>query len=100
MMQMVPITVKAYKTLVCVESDVSSVDQIADLTRIEKDEIRSILAHMATLKLVKTKGILAFTERRITDDGIRALLAYGKFYDNDDDVKELKETLKEVSNGV
>jgi hypothetical protein len=99
MMQMIPITADAFKILVCIESDVNSIGKIAELTRIGKDEVRNILIHLTTLKLVKTKGILAFTERKITADGIRTILAYGKFYDKDEDVKELKESLKEAEDG-
>ncbi len=99
LMELLPVTSNSYKILVCIEHDASSVNEIADMTRIAKDEIRSSLAHMTAIKLVKTKGILAFTERKVTAEGLRALAAYGKFYDKDDDVKELKQSLEEAANG-
>jgi hypothetical protein len=99
LMELLPITSSAYKILSCVESEVSSVYEIADMTRIPKDEIRNSLAHMAAIKLLKTKGILAFTERKVTAEGLRALAAYSKFYEKDDDVKELKQSLEEAANG-
>lgn len=99
LMELLPITSNAYKILLCIDSDVSSVHGIADVTRIGKDEIRSSLAHLTAIKLVKTKGILAFAERKITADGLRALVAYNKFYDKDDDVNELKQNLEEAANG-
>jgi len=99
LMEKIPIGADAYKILVCIEYEVSSVREIAELTRIEKDEIRSILAHLSAIELVKSTGILAFTERKITADGLRALLAYGKFYEKDEDVKELKQNLEEDATG-
>ena len=99
MTKIMPVSADAYKILVCMESDVSSARDIAELTRIGKDEVRSILLHMTTLKLVKTKGMLAFTERKVTADGVRAIQAYSKFYDKDEDVKELKESLEKEADG-
>lgn len=99
LMELLTVTTNAYKILLCIESDASTVGEIADMTRIAKDEIRSSLAHLTAIKLVKTKGLLAFTERQVTADGLRAFAAYAKFYDSYDDVKQVKQSLKEAADG-
>jgi hypothetical protein len=95
LMEILPVSINAYKVMLCVESGVESPGKISDLTRISKDDIKASLAHLTELKLVETKGMLVFLERKVTAEGIRALSVYKKVYGSEDDVREVQEQLAE-----
>jgi hypothetical protein len=95
LMEILPVSVNSYKTLICLEAGIESPSKISELTRISKEDVKASLAHLKELKLVEAKGMLAFLERKLTADGVRALAVYRKVYGNDDDVLEVERKLPE-----
>lgn len=95
LMEILPVSSGSYKVLMCLEAGIRSTSKISDLTRISKDDIKASLAHLNEMKLVETKGILAFLERKVTAEGVRALSAYKKVYRNDEDIRQLEQQLVE-----
>jgi predicted transcriptional regulator len=92
-MEILPVSVNSYKILVCLEAGIESPSKIFELTRISKDDVKASLAHLNELRLVETKGMLVFLERKLTADGVRALAVYRKVYGNDEDVVEVERKL-------
>lgn len=99
-MEMLPLSRNSFKVLLCVKRGIESAGKISDVTRIRKDEVKASLALLAELKLIETKGLLVFLERKLTAEGVHALSAYRRVYGDDEDVLEVKEKLAvEVENG-
>lgn len=100
LMEMLPLSRNSFKVLLCVKRGIESAGKISDVTRIRKDEVKASLALLAELKLIETKGLLVFLERKLTAEGVHALSAYRRVYGDDEDVLEVKEKLAvEVENG-
>jgi hypothetical protein len=97
LLEIIPISAKTFKVMLCIQAGIRSAGRISDVTRIAKDEINASLALLRELKLVKSSGMLAFLERKVTADGMRALSAYRKVYGKDDDVLEVENELAEES---
>jgi hypothetical protein len=100
LMELLPLSRNCYKVLMCIGADVHSVKKISDLARLSTDDVRASLALLKELKLVESKGMLAFLERKITGDGIRAQSVYSKVYADDEDVKEVEGKIAGVGNGA
>lgn len=94
-MEILPVSRNSYKVLLCIEAGIASVSEISDLTRIPKDDVKAAIALLNSLKLVETKGMLAFLQRKASADGVRALSVYRKVYGSDEDVLEVEEKLVE-----
>jgi hypothetical protein len=90
-----PLSRNGYKILLCFKAEIESVPQIAEICRVDKDDVRSSLAVLGEMKYVATSGILAFLSRRITGDGIRVLSAYHKVFAQDEDVLDVRSRLEE-----
>jgi len=97
-MEILPVSRNSYKALLCIEAGIASVSEISDLTRIPKDDVKSAIALLNSLKLVETKGMLAFLQRKVSADGVRALSVYRKVYGSDEDVLTVEEKLAEEEN--
>jgi len=95
LMEILPLSANTFKVLLCIESGIRSRSRISEVTRIPKDVVRRSLALLLELKLVESKGMLAFLERKVTADGLRALFAYRKVYGSDEDVLEVESNLTE-----
>lgn len=95
LMEILPVSRNSYKVLLCIEAGIASVSEISDLTRIPKDDVKAAIALLNSLKLVETKGMLAFLQRKASADGVRALSVYRKVYGSDEDVLEVEEKLVE-----
>jgi len=101
LMEILPVSANTFKVLLCIDSSIRSSGKISDITRIPKDEVKASLALLRELKLIESKGMLAFLERKVTADGLRTLFAYRKVYGNDEDVRQVEEELAgEAGNGT
>ena len=95
LLELLPLSRNSYKVLMCLESGIESPSKISDLTRLEKDEVKSALALLTELKLLETKGLLVFLERKVTPGGVRALSLFRKVYGEDEDALEVRRKLTE-----
>jgi hypothetical protein len=93
-----PLSRNGYKVLLCAKAEIESVSKIAEMCRLDKDDVKLSLAVLAEMKYVNTSGILAFLSRKITGEGIRVLSVYSKLFDADEDVVEVKNRLQEEDN--
>jgi len=87
-----------YLILTCINSEVQSVSKIAEICRLDKDDVKTSLAVLAEAKYIAVTGVLSFLSRKITADGVRVLSIYSKVFDADEDVTEVKNRLKEEDN--
>lgn len=88
--EVLPLSRNGYKVLLCIDAEVESVSKIAEICRVDKDEVRSSLAVLAEMKYIATSGVLAFLSRKVSADGIRVLSVYSKVYGKDEDVLDVK----------
>ena len=93
--EVLPLSRNGFKILLCINAEIESVSRIADICRLDKDDVRSSLAVLAEMKYIATSGILSFLSRKITGDGIRILSVYSKIFSQDDDVVDVESRLKE-----
>lgn len=95
LMEILPLSANTFKVLLCINSGIRSTGTISDVTRIPKAEVKTSLALLRELKLIESKGMLAFLERKVTADGMRALFAYENVYGKDEDVRQVEQELVE-----
>jgi hypothetical protein len=88
----------AYLILNCINSQVQSVSKIAEICRLDKDDVKNSLAVLVESKYITVSGVLSFLSRKITAEGVRVLSVYSKVFDADEDVAEVKSRLKEEVN--
>jgi hypothetical protein len=93
-----PLSRNGYKVLLCARAEIESVSKIAEICRLDKDDVKLSLAVLTEMKYVNTSGILAFLSRKITGEGIRVLSVYSKLFDAEEDVVEVKNRLLEEDN--
>jgi hypothetical protein len=99
LIRLIPVTHSTFKTLLCLESGIQTVHEISDITRIPKGEIKASIALLLELKLIESKGLLAFMERKVTADGLRAISVYSKVYGSDEDVQDVRQKIEEEQDG-
>jgi DNA-binding MarR family transcriptional regulator len=81
--------------LTCVNSEIDSVGEICKITRLDKDAVKASLTSLNEAKYIKTSGMFAFVERKITAEGARALSVYSKTFGQEGDIVEMKQRLDE-----
>ena len=84
-----------YLILHCINRGVQSVSKIAEICRLDKDDVKTSLAVLAESKYITVSGVFSFLSRKITADGVRVLSIYSKVFDTDEDVAEVKSRLQE-----
>ena len=93
--EVLPLSRNSYKVLVCINAEIDDVKDIADLTKLDKESVKTTIALLAESKFVNVSGMLVFLKRKITADGVRTLKVYSKVYGEDEDVAEVDEKISE-----
>jgi len=91
---MIPLTKKAYKILVCISKEITSIRTISELTHISKEEVRDSITYLLDQGLIEDKGIF-FPNRKIVEAGIVTISAYRQAYNKDGDVTQFETELEE-----
>jgi len=84
--ELLPLSKKHFKVLVLIASDVTDIKTISDLTKINKNEVRTCFEELLKLELIAKKGASIFSKIQATDYGIEAIGAYHQVYGEDKDV--------------
>jgi hypothetical protein len=80
---MVPLQPRDYLMLACVANNVTDVATLSKLTKIPRDNVKTSIGDMLSAGLIEKRGMVVFSELRITDEGMNAFSAYRSVFGED-----------------
>jgi hypothetical protein len=90
----IPLTKQEYKILtVKVDADGMGLNEIADLTKMKKDDTREYAKSLIDKGMMEKKEFLFFSDTKVLDKGLEVLAAYRQVYGKEEDVIALETEL-------
>ena len=87
---LLPLTKQEYKILFAISKGINSPEDLAEFTKIKRNEVKVCIKSLAEKELIENSTFLFFSELKILDKGLEALAVYKQVYGKDEDVIQLE----------
>jgi DNA-binding IclR family transcriptional regulator len=88
-----PLTREEYKVLVAIANGLRSVEEIAEATKLRKENVRACEESLIEKGLIERKGFLFFSEPSTLEKGLEAITTYRQVYGEGRDTKQNQEAV-------